>query len=209
MPWMSWRDRFVRLGWALMAVLLSCGGRAGSDTGGETGSAGAGLGGLPGASTAVVGAGDTGGATQGGAAVGGGAELGMPRCLVKRGTPCGADVPQTCYLPCGAEMLGFRRLYCDGGFYVEETGCSFLDDRDYSCFRIPAEQDASCPSDRDTPQAGEPCALPLCTVCAGDYLDQSSAPRVGFCTCDVAGSTGTRWACGVQGTWPCPGHKGC
>ena len=69
--------------------------------------------------------------------------------------------PQLCYKTCGPESIGFKSETCAAGVYVEQSGCSFLTGQDYSCFKIPATIDPSCPT--TVPQASTVCTVAACT----------------------------------------------
>jgi hypothetical protein len=99
--------------------------------------------------------------------------------------------------------------------YVEQSGCSFLPDGDYSCYKIPAAIDPSCPT--EVPQASTPCSVAPCTLCNVNdgYLDSGGASKTGYCVCPApsaaaidAGST-SKWSCASTTAWPCPAGQGC
>jgi hypothetical protein len=98
-----------------------------------------------------------------------------------------------------------------GGAYVEQSGCSFPDTLDASCFKIPDALPAACPTDV-TPQASQPCTVADCTLCYdanGQYYDSTMTLKTGYCVCAV-GSSGTgKWSCASNTAWPCPNGMGC
>jgi len=127
---------------------------------------------------------------------------------------CTDTDPQLCYKTCGPQSIGFKSETCSAGVYVEQSGCDFPDG-DYSCYKIPAAIDPSCPT--DTPQANTPCSVAPCTLCNvnGGYLDSSGAAKTGYCVCPPptaaaidAGST-SKWSCASATAWPCPAGAGC
>jgi hypothetical protein len=100
--------------------------------------------------------------------------------------------PQLCYKTCGPNSIGFKSETCTAGVYVEQSGCSFLPDSDYSCYKIPTTVDATCPT--DVPQASTVCTVATCTLCSvnGGYLDSSGAANTGYCVCPAPSAvTGT------------------
>jgi hypothetical protein len=119
--------------------------------------------------------------------------------------------PQLCYKTCGPNSIGFKSETCTAGVYVEQSGCSFLPDSDYSCYKIPTTVDATCPT--DVPQASTVCTVATCTLCSvnGGYLDSSGAAKTGYCVCPApSAATGTsKWSCASSTAWPCPAGKGC
>jgi hypothetical protein len=119
--------------------------------------------------------------------------------------------PQLCYKTCGPESIGFKSETCVAGVYVEQFGCSFQEDRDYSCYKIPTTIDASCP--KTVPQASTVCTVAACTLCNinGGYFDSSGASKSGYCVCPApSDATGvSKWSCAMSSAWPCPGGKGC
>ncbi len=120
--------------------------------------------------------------------------------------------PQLCYKTCGPQSIGFKSETCTAGVYVEQSGCSFLTGQDYSCYKIPAAIDASCPTDA-APQASTPCTVATCTLCNlnGGYLDSSGAAKTGDCVCpEPSATTGvSKWSCASSTAWPCPAGQGC
>lgn len=126
-----------------------------------------------------------------------------------KGGACTASDSQLCYKTCGPQSVGFKSETCTNGAYVEQTGCSFPD-ADYSCYKIPATVDATCP--KMPPQATMACDVAMCTPCNvdGNYLDSSGASKQGYCVCPEAGEMGMRkWSCASSTSWPCPLGKGC
>jgi hypothetical protein len=118
--------------------------------------------------------------------------------------------PPLCYKTCGPASVGFKSETCTVGAYVEQSGCSFLSGEDFSCYKIPAAIDPSCPT--TTPKASDPCTVAPCTLCNvnNGYLDSSGAPKTGYCVCPVAGASGTsKWSCASSTAWPCPAGLGC
>jgi hypothetical protein len=90
---------------------------------------------------------------------------------------------QLCYKTCGPNSIGFKSEICTAGVYVEQSGCSFPSDQDYSCYKIPTTVDTACPT--DVPQASTVCTVATCTLCSvnGGYLDSSGAAKTGYCVC--------------------------
>jgi hypothetical protein len=189
-----------------------------------TGTAGAGVGGAGGAATGAAGAatGAAGAATGTAGTGGGGASTFTPLCAglttaagpapTKAGACTAAD-PQLCYKTCGPESVGFKSETCTAGAYVEESGCNFPQDADYSCFKLPTTLSPSCPA--ATPVASAVCSVAPCTPCAdstGHYFDSTMTSKVGYCVCPapaVAGGT-SKWSCATTATaWPCPMGQGC
>jgi hypothetical protein len=119
--------------------------------------------------------------------------------------------PQLCYKTCGPQSIGFKSETCTAGVYVEQSGCSFLPDQDYSCYKIPDAIDPSCPT--DTPQASTECSVAQCTLCNvnGGYLDSKGAAKTGYCVCPAPSETTglSKWSCASTTAWPCPAGQGC
>jgi hypothetical protein len=125
--------------------------------------------------------------------------------------------PQLCYKSCGPASVGFKSETCTAGVYVEQSGCSFLPDLDYSCYKIPTDSngtfvvDASCPA--TVPQASSVCTVKTCVLCNvnGGYLDSGGAAKTGYCVCpEPSAVSGTsKWTCAASTAWPCPAGKGC
>ena len=161
--------------------------------------------------------GGVGGATGTGG-VPGGPVFGEPICLspVNKGAACGPADQQFCYKPCGPANIGVKTETCTtAGTYAEMSGCSFDRSRDYSCYKIPFEPNAACPSGA-TPQAGTACTVPPCTLCnslqgniGGAFLDAAGAPKVGWCVCQPGASGLMTWTCASDTAWPCPLGAGC
>src|SRR6185295_18316346 len=111
---------------------------------------------------------------------------------------CAPTDIQFCYKTCGPESKGVKSETCQtSGTYAEMSGCSFDPAGDYTCYKLPTAATA-CPADT-TPQAGQACDLPTCTLCnslqglaTGGYLDTSGSAKVGYCVCREANSAGTR-----------------
>ena len=221
--------------------VAASGGRAGTGgamaSGGDSGTGGAATGGRIGTGGATASGGDSG--TGGAAATGGrigtggmaatGGNMGTggttginnlgPLCVslitvagvapTKNGL-CMATDPQLCYKTCGPEAKGFKSETCAAGVYVEQTGCTFPP-ADYSCYRIPAVTNASCPT--VMPQASMPCTVPTCVVCGAmtGYLDSTGAAKIGYCVCPTpSAATGvSKWSCATTTNWPCPAGQGC
>jgi len=130
---------------------------------------------------------------------------------------CTADDPQLCYKTCGPASVGFKSETCTAGMYVEQSGCSFPPDQDYSCYKVNNDSsgalilDASCPA--AVPQANTVCSVNTCILCnvSGGYLDSSGAAKVGYCVCPApSAATGvSKWTCAASTAWPCPAGKGC
>jgi hypothetical protein len=123
---------------------------------------------------------------------------------------CTATDPQLCYKTCGPQSVGFKSETCTGGAYAEQSGCTFPDGADYSCYKIPGAIDASCPT--TAPKAGDACTVATCTLCnvGGGYLDSSGNPKTGYCVCPAPGAGGvSKWSCASATSWPCPSGSGC
>ena len=189
---------------------------AGTPTAGTVGVAGT-------ASSTTGGAGSGGSSPAGTAGTASGGGDFMPLCAglttaagmapTKAGACTDAD-PQLCYKTCGPQSSGFKSETCSGGAYAEQSGCTFPDTLDATCFKLPATQDASCPA--TPPQASSECTVAACTPCnggggpTGTYLDSKGASKIGYCVCPAPGASGTsKWSCGSTDAWPCPGAKGC
>ena len=197
----------------------TAGGTGGATTG--TGGATTGSGGSGGATTGTGGAGGTTGGSGGGGTGGsGGGGSFTPLCSAvprtqageepTKGGVCTASDPQLCYKTCGPQSIGFKSETCTAGVYVEQSGCSFPDNMDYACYKIPATVSTTCPA--VVPQASQNCEVAECTLCnlGGLYADSSGAQKEGFCICPKASSAGTRkWTCASSTAWPCPAGKGC
>jgi hypothetical protein len=119
---------------------------------------------------------------------------------------------QLCYKTCGPESIGFKSETCTAGVYVEQSGCSFLTGVDFSCYKIPAAIDATCPTDA-APQASAVCTVATCTLCNlnNGYLDSSGAAKTGYCVCPTPSATTgvSKWSCASSTAWPCPAGQGC
>jgi hypothetical protein len=185
-------------------------GTGAAGTGPATGAAGTG---------SATGAAGTGSAT-GAAGMSGGGDTFTPLCSLvplteagvapTKGGACTAKDTQLCYKTCGPQSVGFKSETCTNGTYVEQSGCSFPKATDYSCYKVPAAVDASCPA--TAPQASQPCTVKACTLCnvGGNYLDSTGASKVGYCVCPAAGASGTsKWSCASMTAWPCPSGQGC
>ncbi len=128
---------------------------------------------------------------------------------------CTASDPQLCYKTCGPQSIGFKSETCSAGVYNEQSGCSFQTGSDYSCYKIPATADASCPT--TAPQASQVCTIAQCVVCGGTktaqttgYLDSTGAAKAGYCVCQAPGASGSsKWSCASSTAWPCPAGQGC
>jgi hypothetical protein len=124
---------------------------------------------------------------------------------------CNDTDPQLCYKTCGPNSIGFKYENCTAGVYVEQSGCSFLPDQDYSCYKIPAAIDASCPT--DAPTASAICTVSTCTPCNvnGTYFDTGGNAKTGYCVCPAPSATTgvSKWSCASSAAWPCPAGKGC
>ena len=130
---------------------------------------------------------------------------------------CTADDPQLCYKTCGPASVGFKSETCTAGMYVEQSGCSFPTDQDYSCYKVNKDTsgalilDPSCPT--DVPQASTPCTVTTCTLCNlnNGYLDSSGAAKTGYCVCPTPSATTgvSKWSCASSTAWPCPAGQGC
>ncbi len=124
---------------------------------------------------------------------------------IAKGVVCSSSDAQLCYKTCGPQSIGYKSETCSGGAYVEQSGCSFPTDVDYSCYKIPATIDASCPT--TTPQASQACSVAECVLCnvGGNYLDSGSNSKQGYCVCTSSG----KWSCASTTAWPCPAGQGC
>lgn len=120
--------------------------------------------------------------------------------------------PELCYKTCGPQSIGFKSETCTAGVYVEQSGCSFLPDKDYSCYKIPAVIDPSCPTDA-APKATTECTVAPCTPCNlnGQYFDSGGNVKTGYCVCpEPSATTGlSKWSCASATAWPCPAGQGC
>jgi hypothetical protein len=212
------------------SVTIDAGGASATTagTGNEIGGGGASASGTPTPSppplTGVGGvsgtAGNAGSMVGGSASTGAAGNLGLVLCnqlitqagiAPSKAGPCVATDPQFCYKTCGPQSTGFKSETCLAGAYVEQAGCSYPPDGDFSCYKIPAVLDSSCPA--ATPQASTACTLPQCIPCAdsaGTYLDSTGAPHVGYCVCPAPGPSGiSKWSCSSAQNWPCPTGRGC
>lgn len=135
---------------------------------------------------------------------------------IAKAVACGAGDTQLCDKLCGPDNVGYKTETCSAGAYVEGP-CVFPSGVNYSCFKVPTADSASCPTTE--PQHGTACNLTLCsTPCAGTacemcgvaagYLDSSGNQKTGYCVC-IAGSTGGKWSCASSTAWPCPAGLGC
>ncbi|HEY6081154.1 MAG TPA: hypothetical protein VIW29_20205 [Polyangiaceae bacterium] len=125
---------------------------------------------------------------------------------------CTAADPQLCYKTCGPDSVGFKSETCTAGAYAEQSGCSFPEADDYSCYKIPTALDASCPTETIT--ASTACTVAACTPCAdagGNYYDSKMNLKVGYCVCPMPAAPGgtSKWSCASDTAWPCPTGKGC
>ena len=122
---------------------------------------------------------------------------------------CTASDTQVCYKTCGPFNVGFKSETCTNGAYVEMNGCNFPPG-DYSCYKIPATIDPSCPT--TTPQSGQPCTVAECVLCnvGGNYFDSNGNNKSGYCVCPPPNDRGEqRWSCASSSAWPCPLNQGC
>jgi hypothetical protein len=119
---------------------------------------------------------------------------------------CTAKDTQFCYKTCGPLLLGYKSETCTNGKYVEQSGCSFPKNGDYSCYKIPNQIDTNCPA--TVPQATKSCTVNTCVLCNVDnrYLDSSGNSKTGYCVCQAGNQT---WSCASTGAWPCPAGNGC
>jgi len=195
-------------------------GTGASTTGTGTGAAGTGASTTGAAGTGSSSTGAAGKPATGAAGMSGGGDMFSPNCSLvpptaagaapTKGGACTAADTQLCYKTCGPQSIGFKSETCTNGLYVEQSGCSFPKNMDYSCYKIPTAVDASCPA--TAPQASQPCDVKECTLCnvGGNYLDSTGASKVGYCVCPPAGGSGTRkWSCASATAWPCPSGQGC
>jgi hypothetical protein len=130
---------------------------------------------------------------------------------ILKGTPCTAEDPKLCYRPCGPNQIGWKTETCTAGVYAEGD-CTFPSDKDYSCYKIPDEIDASACGLGAPPAATDPCTAPLCMPCNldGFYEDTGSDAKEGFCVCREPDAEGVRrWTCASTTAWPCPFSQGC
>ena len=195
------------------------GGTPGSGTGGETTATGGGTG-----TGGTPGTGGTTTATGGTPGTAGASGFGQPACgntaagtAIAKGVTCTAADPALCYKTCGPEKTGVKSETCPagGGTYGEMTGCSFDPTRNFSCYKIPTLQDASCPA--DVIQSGDPCTINDCIVCGGPsatnaagagYKDSGGNMKPGYCVCQASATMPT-WSCASTTAWPCPTGLGC
>jgi hypothetical protein len=122
------------------------------------------------------------------------------------GGACTASDPQACYNTCGPISIGYKKETCTNGKYVEQEGCTFSATGDYSCYKIPSQIDATCPT--AAPQAAQPCTINACVLCNvnGRYLDSKGNSKLGYCVCREEVRT---WSCASTTAWPCPDGNGC
>ncbi len=215
---------------ALLAQVLltqGCGGDNSPSTGGTggvVGTGGAAPVGTGGTTTPITGNGGTTTPITTGAGGGGGSTVPnttyTPLCNdlltaagvapTKNGICVDAD-PQKCYKTCGPQSIGFKSETCTAGVYVEQSGCDFPATGDYSCYKIPAAIDATCPT--ETPQASTVCNVVTCILCNvnGGYLDSGGAAKTGYCVCPPPSTTTgvSKWSCASTTAWPCPAGAGC
>jgi hypothetical protein len=194
-----------RLAWltcldAYLVFALACGGRVTADSV----PAGADAGTLATPSTSVPNAGD--------AAAGADASATVPQCApgIVSGSTCGDLDPQACLVSCGPERIGARQLICSYLHYGgTSVGCVFPADRNYACYRVPADwdsQDPNCPqTEVEMPRHGEVCSVPPCVVCMGFRSASQALIYQGYCVC----SADRVWSCATHGSWPCPTMPGC
>jgi hypothetical protein len=104
---------------------------------------------------------------------------------------------------------------CQGGLYVEMSGCAFDPAKDYSCYKIPTVANAACGAG-ETPQSSTPCSIDPCVVCnsdggqaGGGYLDSAGAAKIGYCVCVSSSGGAQKWSCASEISWPCPVGPGC
>jgi hypothetical protein len=183
------------------------GGGTSTGSGGSTGRGGAGTGG----SSAGTGGAGTGGSTAGTGGSGvrdsGSSDAQVPPappCLngETKGGGCSTATPEgrSCYKTCGPDAVGYKLETCSSGLYAE-SDCAYLQDKDYSCYRLPLSP-ATPPACAAGTQGSMPCSIPACTPCGGTYLDSTGAQKSGYCVCSAANIT---WTCGSTSTnsWPC------
>jgi hypothetical protein len=190
---------------------------AGSTDDAGSSNAGAGAGASAGGAGGSAGTGGTGGDALSGGTAGGAGVAGTPSNLpqpackdgVAKGSPCSSANAQACYKSCGPDNIGYKRETCVNGAYDElQSGCTFPSGQDYTCYKVPPNLPAACPS--GIPRGGNACQVAECTVCFGgnvqapQYQDSTGAQKPGYCVCSEAGI----WTCGSIGSWPCPG-QGC
>jgi hypothetical protein len=122
---------------------------------------------------------------------------------------CTSADPQVCFKTCGPEGIGNKSETCLVGAYIE-SGCTFLGNRDYACYKIPAANDAACPP---APLSGSDCTLPACTVCGYELpeIDVTGGTRIGYCVCPAPSPTTglSKWSCALSTAWPCPSGQAC
>jgi hypothetical protein len=189
------------------------GGSSGTGTGGATGTGTGGTTTATGGSTGAAGATTATGGTTGAAGQSG--AFGTPACgntmagtAAGKGVACTTADVQLCYKTCGPEKSGVKPETCTGGAYAEGD-CAFDPSKDYSCYKVPATADPSCPT--TAPMASSACSPVLdCVVCGGTtgYLDSTGAAKTGYCVCQAALANPT-WSCASSTAWPCPNQSGC
>lgn len=179
---------------------------AGASNGGAAPTAGAG------GDSPAAGSGNTAGTTSGGGF--------SPLCSAvpvtaagaapTKGGACTPTDSQLCYKTCGPQSVGYKSETCVAGVYQEQSGCSFPADADYSCFKIPATQDAACPTTTIT--ASTACTVSACTTCTdatNHYYDSQMNLKTGYCVCPMSATGMSKWSCASDTAWPCPTGKGC
>ena len=145
--------------------------------------------------------------------------LGEPPCSLnpttagvepKKNEACTEDDVQLCWRSCGPESIGWKTETCTAGVYAEGD-CQFDPEDDYSCFAIPDEIDASCPTDVP-PKATDECDIAECTLCNvdGHFYDSQENDKTGYCVCVPATDDKPAvWSCSSATAWPCPLGMGC
>ncbi|HEY4156463.1 MAG TPA: hypothetical protein VGM29_00140 [Polyangiaceae bacterium] len=185
-------------------------GASGHGTAGVVGLPGSGSGGAPAAGAAglgvggVVGRAGTGASGTGtaGTSTGGAGPIhALPACTTEmKGATCVAE-GVACKKTCGPQSTGFKSETCLGGLVVEGKTCEFnCSDTsvNWSCYSLAA---ASSCSTTVLPMLNQPCNVPSCAPCDGNYLDSSGADKTGACVCAM-GVTGGKWSCANLTAWP-------
>ncbi len=201
----------VSAGGATAGATATTGGTGGNDA--ASGDAGASD---PTAGNATTGGGSGTSGAPPTAGTSGGNPLFQPVCddAIVKGSPCNASSIQTCYRKCGPDLVGFKSETCQFGIYDEQPGCMFPTNADYSCYKIPLNKPAQCPSST-VPRAAQPCQTSQCTTCFGGpisspmYQDSTGMQKQGYCVCSSSGL----WTCASSSagssSWPCPQGAGC
>ena len=215
------RSRRVGLGLCLCALThWACGAKIASEFGATEQSGGTAAT-SNGGTTAASSGGFVAVATGAGGAISGGGLVASPSPLcgitlageaTAKGISCTLADVQLCYKACGPQSIGFKSETCSGGVYTESVGCNYPEGYDYSCYKIPAVFDASCPVSplHNTPCTVVPCVACVSTVAVSGYPDPSSSAPIAYCICALNATAGVyKWSCAQATAWPCPGRYGC